>query len=44
MIYTKIYISNDVSATRPGEYNYPIKIRSSILEQDHKYFYDLTKK
>ena len=44
MIYTKIYISNDVSTTRPGEYNYPIKIRISILEQDHKYFYDLTKK
>ena len=25
------------------EYNYPIKIRSTILEQDHEYFYDLTK-
>ena len=27
-----------------GEYNYLIKIRCIILEEDHKYLYDLTKK
>ena len=27
-----------------GKYNYLIKIRCIILEEDHKYLYDLTKK